>query len=161
MEITQDLAILADYEQSGAVRQVPWEGTLHLVPWFILRKPEPSGEKLRLIADCRTLNRWFSPKTFRLDHLQSILPFLRKGQWAGKIDLKDAYFHLSLGEKLCPYIRMAVGDSCWEFKGGCFGPNVLPQKFMSVMTVLEKVWRAQGILIFVHLDDLLNLGETL
>ena len=57
-------------------------------------------------------------------------------------------------------MRLAVGATCWEFRGGCFGLNVLPQKFMSVMTVLEKVWRSQGILCFVYLDDILILGQN-
>ena len=118
------------------------------------------GVNCRLIADCRELNSHFLPKAFRLDHLQSIYPYLKKHQWAAKVNLKVASFHIMVNRELAPYIRLGVGDTCWEFRGACFGLNVLPQKFMSLMKVLEKVWRGQGILSFVNLDDILLVGET-
>ena len=88
--------ILLDYERSGAVERVSAEGTGHPIPWFLLEKNEPSGEKKwRFISDCRELNSHFQAKKFSLDHMQHIYPQLVKDQWAAKIDLKDAYFFTS------------------------------------------------------------------
>ena len=87
--------ILEDYLQSGAVLRVEG-GTKHLIPWFVLSKQEETSTKHRLISDCRELNQFVETKKFRLQNLHNIFPFLKKGDWSAKIDLKDAYFHLPL-----------------------------------------------------------------
>ena len=92
--------------------------------------------------------------------MPTILPYLRKGWWGAKIDLKDAYFHLPLGEAIKPYIRMEVDNQVWEFQAGCFGLNLMPQIFMEVMKTFEKRWRSQGLICFIYLDDILLLGAT-
>ena len=152
--------ILEEYAQTGAVKKVSAGGTGHLVPWFVLSKQENGGQKHRLISDCRELNGYFQPKKFVLDHMNVIFPYLKKGQWGAKIDLKDAYFHLELHQALKKFVRLQVGGTLWEFQAACFGISSLPEKFMSLMKALEKVWRAQGIQIFVYLDDILILGVS-
>ena len=131
-----------------------------MIPWFVLSKQEETSTKHRLISDCRELNQFVETKKFRLQNLHNIFPFLKKGDWSAKIDLKDAYFHLPLHQSLKPYLRMEVGGEYWEFQAGCFGLNVMPHLFMQVMKVLEKKWRSQGIICFIYLDDILLLGPT-
>ena len=151
--------ILEDYLQSGAVLRGEG-GTKHLIPWFVLSKQEETSTKHRLISDCREFNQFVETKKIRLQNLHNIIPFLKKGDWSAKIDLKDAYFHLPLHQSLKPYLRMEVGGEYWEFQAGCFGLNVMPHLFMQVMKVLEKKWRSQGIICFIYLDDILLLGPT-
>ena len=137
--------ILLEYAAVGAVKQLPsMASTRHLVPWFIIRKQDKDKVKLRLIADCRELNQHFQPNHFKLDHLHQIFPFLRKGLWAGKIDLKHAYFHIGLAPALRKFVHMAVGDQIWEFQAACFGLNVLPELFMKVMKTFQKKVAATG-----------------
>jgi hypothetical protein len=142
MEDQKDaLLILEDYRQVGAVKEVSLSGTQFLVPWFIVRKPEGDGIKSRLIADCRQLNQFLETKHFKLDHWKQIFPVLRKGMWACKVDLKHAYFHLGLAKELRPFVRLNVGEKVFEFQAACFGLNQLPQLWMSVMKVFQKLWR--------------------
>ena len=152
--------ILQDYKSVGAVKEVSMEGTEHLIPWFIISKEEPTGMKHRLISDCREINQFLETQRFALDNIQNILPFLQKGQWAGKIDLKDAYFHLGVHPRLRPYLRMQVGERTWEFQAGCFGLNIMPQLFIQLMKTFQTKWRRNGILVFVYLDDILVLGTS-
>ena len=90
----------------------------------------------------------------------TIFPYLRHGQWAAKIEIRDAYFHLGLHSDLSKLVRLRVGDTLWKFVGACFGLNVLPQKFMAFMRTFEKLWRGQGIQVFVYLDDNLLIGNS-
>ena len=71
--------ILEDYEKSGAVRKVNSSETRHLIPWFILSKEENGSTKHRFITDCRSLNQNLSPTQFKLDTLQVVYPYLKKG----------------------------------------------------------------------------------
>ena len=132
---------ITNSEQAGAIKEVSLEDSKFLVPWSIVRNPEGEGEKCRLIADCRQINRCMETKHFRLEHWQKIFPALRKGMYACKVDLKHAYFHLGLAPELRPYVRINVGDRIFEFQAACFGLNQLPQLGMSVMKVFQKMWR--------------------
>ena len=124
-------SILQDYQKSGAVRLVTDpQNTRHLVPWFIISKQESGGLKHRFITDRRELNQFLQPKEFKLDHLNAIYPYLKKGWVAAKVDLKDAYFHLSLSSTLSQFVRVQVGGVEWEFLSACFGLSTLPQLFM-------------------------------
>ena len=160
LEEQKALQVLQEYLEVGAVCKNPPGETKHLVPWFVISKEENGQEKLRLIADCREINQFFLPQHFKLDHWQVIFPFLQKGMWAAKIDLKHAYFHLGLEKDLQPYVRMQVAGEIYGFRAACFGINILPQRWMQVMKVFQKLWRQKGILCFVYLDDILIVNNT-
>ena len=163
LEIQKANTILLDYQKVGAVKKCSGESeskTGHLVPWFIITKKEGNSEKNRLICDCREINLHFWTKRFKLENIQTIFPYMRKGMWGCKVDLKDAYFHLELENKLKRFMRLQVGETIWEFQAACFGLNILPHLFMSLMRPLERIWRNQGIQVFVYLDDILVLGST-
>ena len=106
------------------------------------------------------MNQFLQPKEFKLDHLNAIFPYLKKGWVAAKVDLKDAYFHLNLSSTLSQFVRVQVGVVEWEFLSACFGLSTLPQLFMQLMKVLEKIWRTKGIFVFVYLDDILVLAPS-
>ena len=92
--------------------------------------------------------------------MQEIFPVLKKGLWAAKIDLKDAYFHVPVNPALRPYLRHLVGGQLWEYQAGPFGLNIMPQIFQSVMHTFEKKWRKRGFQVFIYLDDILLLAPT-
>ena len=134
------LALMEDYMDCGAARLLSkTDLKLHpskfLIPWFLIVKEDKS----RLIADCRTLNKFLHPPHFRLDNWGEIFPYLRKGMWGAKVDLKHAYFHLKNSEKLLPYMRINIGNSIFQFESAVFGLNVLPQLFMMVMKAFKKI----------------------
>ena len=108
--------VLQDYLECGAVTaigslQQALPSTRYLVPWTVLSKWEGDNAKHRLISDCRVLNSFLRPPHFKLDHWGQIFPFVRKGMWAAKIDLRHAYFHLPLGDGMKRYLRFNVGDT--------------------------------------------------
>ena len=159
--LAQAQKIMEDYESAGAVKRIFPQDANHLIPWFLLSKPEEGGgTKWRFISDCREINQHFQVEKFRLDHLQQIYPLLQKGHWGAKIDLKDAYFHLPVSQALRPYLCHKVGNQVWEYQAGPFGLNVMPQLFQKVMGVFERKWRKKGVQVYIYLDDILILGPT-
>ena len=95
-----------------------------------------------------------------MDHLGVIFPFLEKGMFAAKVDLKHAYFHLGLDDHLKQYMRLQVAGHIFQFNAAAFGLIPLPQLWMQVMKVFQKIWRQKGILCFVYLDDILVVNTT-
>jgi len=153
-----------EYMTAGAVTRCSPSSltqTGYLVPWFLIRKLDASGKpKVRLITDCREINRFLHPQPFRLDHWQHIFPVLRKDMWGVKVDLQHAYFHLELNAKLKPYVRIQVGQEVFQFEAACFGLSTLPQQWMTLMKVLQKYLRAKGLLLFIYLDDILLVSQS-
>jgi hypothetical protein len=147
---------IQEYLDVGAVKEISLDQAKHLIPWFVIKK----GDKLRLITNCKEVNQYLEPKPFRLENWPEILPFLRKGMWAAKIDLKHAYFHLGIADQLKPYICIQVEENVFQFQAACFGLSTLPQQWQSVMKVFLKKWRKQGIQTWVYLDDILLLGNS-
>jgi hypothetical protein len=116
---------IQEYLEVGAVKEIKMQEAKYLIPWFVIKK----GEKLRLITNCKEINQYLEPKSFRLENWPEIFPHLRKGMWAAKIDLKHAYFHLSIADTLKPWICIQVGENVFQFQAACFGLSTLPQKF--------------------------------
>jgi hypothetical protein len=155
------LQILESYKQAGAVTEVHPSEARFLVPWFVLRKVDGAGrQKMRLISDCRRLNSFLQTKPFRLDSWNQIFPFLRKGHWAVKIDLKDAYFHMELSARLKPYVTLQVGERYFQFQAACFGLSTLPRLWQTLMKTFLRLWRRQGLLVFIYLDDIIIFGKN-
>ena len=155
-ETAMALEALTDYISVGAVKEIPPSHARHLIPWFVIKK----GEKLRLITDCREINRYLEPKPFKLENWQEIFPYLKKGMWAAKIDLKHAYFHLGIADTLKKYICIQVEENVFQFQGTCFGMRTLPQQWQSVMKVFLKKWRSQGFQCWIYLDDILLVANS-
>ena len=150
------LETLQEYLEVGAVKEINWHQAKHLIPWFVIQR----GEKLRLITNCKEINQFLEPKPFRLENWSEIFPYLRKGMWAAKIDLKHAYFHLGIVEALNPYICIQVEENVFQFQAACFGMSNLPQQWQSIMKFFVKKWRRQGFLTWVYLDDIVVVGNS-
>lgn len=73
-EVADALKVLGEYHEVGAIKEVPFSGTKYLIPWFIIKRQDQQKEKVRLISDCRLLNNYFEPRTFKLDHLGNVFP---------------------------------------------------------------------------------------
>lgn len=159
-EIEKALEVMEEYVKLGAAKEVSWENTRYLVPWFLVTKTEGEKVKNRLISDCREINRGLHPPRFKLDHWKDIFPVLEPKMWAVKVDLQNAYFHLALSDAIKPFIRMEIGTKVFQMEGACFGLSTLPYLWMQVMHVFLKKWRKQGMLVFIYLDDILLLGKS-
>jgi len=60
----KDLAmrVMSEYVEAKAAKEIPMAGTKYLVLWFVIRKMEANGkEKLRLISDCREIDKMLNP----------------------------------------------------------------------------------------------------
>jgi hypothetical protein len=154
------MEVMKEYLQIGAAREVSSKDTKYLVPWFVITKQEGEKVKHRLISDCRQLNLALSPPKFRLDHWKDIFPVLEPHMWATKIDLQHAYFHLALSENIKKFVRMKIGNRVFQMEAACFGLSSLPYLWMQVMHVFLKKWRAQGLQVFIYLDDILLLAKS-
>ena len=152
-EVQDALKLMEEYLGVHAVRlrsgAVP-----NLLSWFVVYKPKP-----RFILNCIPVNRCLRPPPyFRLHNWSTIFPFLVKGHWAMKIDLKHAYFHLGLEPGLEDLLNFQIGSQVFQCRSACFGLHYLPFLWTQVMKTFTRRWRALGIVCFIYLDDILIFG---
>ncbi|KAL0148839.1 hypothetical protein M9458_055848 [Cirrhinus mrigala] len=95
-------------------------------PYFIV--PKKSGG-LRPILDLRELNWSLHRLPFKMLTPKRILSCVRHQDWFAAIDLKDAYFHVSILSRHRPFLRFAFEGRAYQYKVLPFGLSLSPRVF--------------------------------
>ncbi len=119
-------------------------------PYFIV--PKKSGG-LRPILDLRVLNRALHRLPFKM-----LTP--NPQDWFAAIDLKDAYFHVSILPRHRPFLRFAFEGRADQYKVLPFGLSLSPRVFTKVAEAALVPLREQGVRILNYLDDWLILAQS-
>ncbi len=99
-------------------------------PYFIVPK---KGGGLRPILDLRVLNRALHKLPFRMLTQRRIFQCIRPFDWFAAIDLKDAYFHVSILPRHRPFLRFAFEGRAYQYKVLPFGLSLSPRVFTKVV----------------------------
>ncbi len=126
-------------------------------PYFIV--PKKSGG-LRPILDLRVLNRALHKLPFRMLTQKRIFGCVRPLDWFAAIDLKDAYFHVSILPRHRPFLRFAFEGRAYQYKVLPFGLSLSPRVFTKVAEAALVPLREWGVRILNYLDDWLILAQS-
>ncbi|KAI2645630.1 Transposon Ty3-I Gag-Pol polyprotein [Labeo rohita] len=126
-------------------------------PYFIV--PRKSGG-LQPILDLRVLNRSLLRLPFKMLTSKRILSCIRHQDWFAAIDLKNAYFHVSILPQHRPFLRFAFEGRAYQYKVLPFGVSLSPRVFTKVTEgALTPLWR-KGVRILNYLDDWLIIAHS-
>lgn len=141
----------------GAI--VPCEPTedQFLSSYFLAKKPDGSN---RFILNLKKLNLFVKTEHFKLEDLRAVARLLEPNMFIGSIDLKDAYFLISIHRKHRKFLRFRVNWQIYEFTCLPFGFSSSPLVFTKIMKSVINCLKSQGFLSVIYLDDILCLGET-
>ncbi|KAI2651129.1 hypothetical protein H4Q32_019152 [Labeo rohita] len=106
-------------------------------PYFIV--PKKSGG-LRPILDLCVLNRSLHRLPFKMLTAKCILSCVRHQNWFAAIDLKDAYFHVSILPRHRPFLRFAFAGRAYQYKVLPFGLALSPCVFTKLAEGLQVNW---------------------
>ncbi len=126
-------------------------------PYFIVPK---KGGGLRPILDLRVLNRALHKLPFKMLTQKRIFGCIRPRDWCAAIDLKDAYFHVSILPCHRPFLRFAFEGRAYQYKVLPFGLSLSPRVFTKVAEAALVPMREQGVRILNYLDDWLILAQS-
>ncbi len=126
-------------------------------PYFIVPK---KGGGLRPILDLRVLNRALHKLPFKMLTQKRIFGCVRPLDWFAAIDLKDAYFHVSILPRHRPFLRFAFDSRAYQYKVLPFGLSLSPCVFTKVVEAALIPLREQGVRILNYLDDWLILAQS-
>ncbi len=99
-------------------------------PYFIVPK---KGGGLRPILDLRVLNLALHKLPFKMLMQKRIFGCVRPLDWFAAIDLKEAYFHVSILPRHRPFLRFAFEGRAYQYKVLPFGLSLSPRVFTKVV----------------------------
>ena len=155
---------LGDQNSSGSRRNLGHAGTNHPhaiteVPpnspgfysnVFLVRKASGGW---RPVIDLKNLNAHIHAPHFGMFTTNSVLSSIQKGDYAFKIDLQDAYFHVPIHPSSRKYLRFALENKVSQFQVLSFGLNTAPRVFTRLGHTVTGYLHRQGILVIPYLDD--------
>ncbi len=102
-------------------------------PYFIVPK---KGGGLRPILDLRVLNRALHKLPFKMLTHRRMFKCIQPQDWFAAIDLKDAYFHVSILPRHRPFLRFAFEGRAWQYR-------VLPLRALPVSPCVHEGCRGR------------------
>ncbi len=125
--------------------------------YFIVPK---KGGGLRPILDLRVLNRALHKLPLKMLTHRRMIKCIQPQDWFAAIDLKDAYFHVSILPRQRPFLRFAFEGRAWQYRVLPFGLSLSPRVLTKVLEGALIPLREVGVRILNYLDDWLILAQS-
>ncbi|KAK9969751.1 hypothetical protein ABG768_027900, partial [Culter alburnus] len=126
-------------------------------PYFIV--PKKSGG-LRPILDLRVLNRSLHKLPFKMLTQKRIFECIRPRDWFAAIDLKDAYFHVSILPRHRPFLRFMFEGRAYQYRVLPFGLALSPRIFTKITEGALVPMREQGVRIQSVVGPFVSPGRS-
>uniref|UniRef100_A0A2H1W6Z8 SFRICE_006226 n=1 Tax=Spodoptera frugiperda TaxID=7108 RepID=A0A2H1W6Z8_SPOFR len=114
----------------------------------------------RFILNLKELNKYVNTCHFKLEDLRTAISLMHPGCFMGTIDLKNAYYLISVKKKDRKYLCFLLQDSLFEFTCLPFGLSTAPYVFTKIMKPVIGYLRSLGLLSTIYLDDILCFADT-
>ncbi len=125
--------------------------------YFIVPKKDGG---LHPILDLRQLNRSVMRLKFRMLTIKQVVSQIRSEDWFLTIELKDAYFHISILPQHRKFLRFAFRGKAYQYRVLLFGLALSPRTFTKCVDAALAPLRLQGIRIINYIDDWLILAQS-
>ncbi|KAI2645137.1 Transposon Ty3-G Gag-Pol polyprotein [Labeo rohita] len=125
--------------------------------YFIVPKKDGG---LRPILDLRLLNRSVKRLKFKMLTIKQVVSQIRSEDWFVTIDLKDAYFNVSIHPHHRKFLRFAFRGEVYQYRVLPFGLALSPRTFTKCVDAALAPLRLQGIRILNYIDDWLILAQS-
>ncbi len=112
------------------------------------------------ILDLRLLNRSVSRLKFRMLTVKQVVSQIRSEDWFVTIDLKDAYFHVSILPSHRKFLRFAFSGKAYQYRVLPFGLALSPRTFTKCVDAALAPLRLQGIHILNYIYDWLIVAHS-
>ena len=148
---------ILDLLNKGAVENVESGELGFASPMFVVPK---KGGKWRPIINLKFLNQFVEKLHFKMEDIKNLKDILQEGDQMAKLDLKDAYFSISIAEKHRKFLQFYWRNQLLQFTCLPFGLSSAPYVFTKLLRPVLTFLRDKGIRCLMYLDDMLILGRT-
>ena len=149
--------MLNKFEQKGVIVETEHEEGEILSNIFI--RPKADGSH-RLILNLSRLNEHVDKITFKMETLKSALQMISKGCYFAKIDLKDAFYSISINDNDRKYLKFEWQGKVYTFTCLPNGLSTASRIFTKVLKPVFAALRKIGHSNVAYIDDSLLQSDT-
>lgn len=119
----------------GAISKVPpvAQQTGFYSTCFIVPKKDGGHQP---ILDLRRLNQYLKVLLFKMIHTKIIIESISEGEWFMSLNLKDAYFHVTICPEHRQFLRFAFQGQDYLFQVLLFGLSLALRIFPQVVSAV-------------------------
>ena len=125
----------------------------------IFTRPKTSGG-FRTIINLEKLNWHLAKRHFKMEHIPTILPLIKRNAFMTSIDLQDAYFSVPSVKHHHKYLHFMWRETLYEFQCLCFGLSLAPFYFTKAMKLTFSKLQREGIHCTHYIDDSLYINTS-
>ena len=125
----------------------------------IFIRPKRSGGH-RLILDLSKLNDYIQYEHFKMETFTSTLKLIDRNAYMASVDLKDAYYTVSMNNNVRKLLRFTWNGMLYQFNCLPNGLACAPRLFTKLMKPVFAHLRSRGFLSAYYLDDSLLVGHN-
>ena len=114
----------------------------------------------RPILDLRGLNKYLKMFPFKMLTTCSLLKRIREDTWFTSVDLRDAFFHISIYPPHRKFLRFCLAGQVYQYTVLLFGMSLSPCVFSRVTQAAVAPLRTQGVRLDTYLDDWLISADS-
>lgn len=128
----------------------------YLSDFFLIPKP---NKKFRFILNLKSLNKYIFTSHFKMEDIRTCTRLLCKNSFMTTIDLKEAYFLVSVAYKHRKFLRFYY-QQFYEFTALPYGLCTAPSVFTKLLKPVISYIRSLGYTIVIYLDDILCIANS-
>nr|CAI5869207.1 unnamed protein product [Callosobruchus analis] len=146
---------IADLLRIGAISKSHSE---FVSSFFIIQKPNGN---LRFILNLKKLNTFLvDPPYFKLEDYRRAKYLIHKNSFLCKIDLRNAYYSVSIEDHCRRYLRVQYNGQLFSFNCLQFGLSMAPYIYTKILKPVLTYLRCLGIVCVGYLDDILLITSS-
>ena len=149
--------VLEIFEKRAIQKVVPTQRQF-LSNFFLVEKKDGGNHPVTNFKKSQQID---SPRAFKMEGLHCLKFLLEQDNLLCKIDLKEAYFSVSLNKNSQKFVGFQWSGNLYEFLCLCFGLGPAPRILTKLLKVPIALLRQVNIRIIIYLDDMLLIGSTL
>lgn len=114
----------------GAIKKVKKCKGQFISSYFLRKK---ANGIYRLILNLQKLNKFITPPHFKLEDTRTVKNLISKNCYLSTLDLKDAYFLISITKSHRKYLRFQFQNKIYAFQCFPFGLSTAPFVFIKIL----------------------------
>ena len=149
--------LISELLRKGAIENCEHEQGEYISSFFAVQK---SSGNFRFVLNLKGLNKFVNAPHFKLSDFRTTMRLISSGDYMTSIDLKDAYYLLSVVESDRKYLRFQWKGELYQFTCIPFGLNCAPYIFTKIMRCAMEQIRSYNIVSQDYLDDILCVSNS-
>lgn len=139
----------------GVIEECKTKKNQFISNFFLTPKPDKT---FRFILNLKQLNKFILTEHFKLEDYKIAIRMIDKNCFMATLDLKDAYYLISIHKSHRKYLRFSYRGKLYEFTCLPFGLASAPFVFTKLLKPIVCELRKSGLRSVLYHDDFLLLG---